>query len=145
MRIQSCHHLKKIYVLPSKSGICQNIAMRALPTARMVYLSCLPSRSIHRNIFRNPVVVVVFVCLLLFLTALVLADAVFRNGPQNRIGHPAGRHNLLRQFPCFIVQNMPDLCIITVNQMCICDCISFSPPMGPRRAYCSGVQAFCQL
>ena len=33
-RIQSCHHLKKIYVLPSKCGVCQNIAMRALPTAR---------------------------------------------------------------------------------------------------------------
>ena len=106
----------------------------------MVYLSSLPSRSIHRIFFssRNPVVVVVFVCLFLFLTALVLADAVFRNGPQNRIGHPARRHNLLRQVPCFMLQNMPDLCIITVNQMCICDCISFLASYGSTQSILFG-------
>ena len=66
-------------------------------------------------------------------------------GPWSKIGHPAHCHNGLKQVSmlnaCRIyyskLQNMR-LCIVTVNQTCVCDLKYFSPPLNKHSACCLG-------
>ena len=72
--------------LSLKPGVGQNIASHASPNARIFFLVLILNSSLSSS-KASPY----------FLTALVLADAVFHVGPRNKTDHPAPvTHDLSR-------------------------------------------------
>ena len=80
-------HSSKVLLLKPRSGIGQNIAIHASPTARDIFLELISTLPVHSHAF--------FENLSRAFPVLAVANTGSYAGSQNEIGHPAHRY---RQF-----------------------------------------------